>query len=45
MAKHFNPADTASVKLDISMAPAKLNTNAFLVRRVARAQRRIRRAL
>ncbi len=47
MAKHFNPQDIASVKTDISWAPRRNsgNLNAFLLRRVARAQRRARRAL
>lgn len=47
MAKHFNPADFSSIKTDISFAPvAKTTANfEFLARRVARSQRRHRRAL
>lgn len=47
MAKHFNPADFSSIKTDITFAPATKSTAnfAFLARRVARSQRRHRRAL
>jgi len=47
MAKHFNPGDVASVKTSIAFAPAlKPSVEIdFLVRRVARKQRRLRRAL
>ena len=47
MAKHFNPASVASVKTNISMAPAARPSAEieFLVRRTARINRRIRRAL
>ncbi|MBL4869411.1 MAG: hypothetical protein JKX72_00495 [Robiginitomaculum sp.] len=47
MAKFFNPADATSVKVNISVAPVmKTSPNMdFLVRRVARSQRRNRRAL
>ncbi len=47
MAKHFNPSDVASVKTNISMAPAVKPSMQidFLVRRTARNMRRDRRAL
>ena len=47
MAKYFNPAKTASVKLEVSKAPmAKKDVSPeFLVRRVARSHRRDRRAI
>ncbi len=47
MAKHFNPASVASVKTNISIAPAARPSVQidFLVRRTARIARRLRRAL
>lgn len=47
MAKLFNPAASASTKLNISLAvsPKATANNSFLVRRVVRGQRRARRAL
>lgn len=47
MAKHFNPADVASVKIDFSRIPSKISEEglAFLVRRTARRIRREARAL